>query len=132
MENPVAGSDIDALFRNPDGYVGRNVILGGVIVSSAEANGETLIEIIEKPLDYYEKPEFDGTSRGRFVVVRKDALKRSEYSKGRDITVAGKVAGEIALNDRLYLLINDAELHLVKPRGKFKIRLVPGEFQRDR
>ena len=125
----VTGLNLSALFKNPDGYTGQKVVLGGVIVNSTDADGETRIEVIEKPLDYYEKPEFDGTSRGRFIVVHKGYLERTVYSKGREITVAGEVAGKITHDDRTYLLINSRELHLFKPRRKFEIRLVPGEFR---
>jgi outer membrane lipoprotein len=124
-----AGPPVSSLFKNPDRYTGQKVVLGGVIVNSTIAEGKTRIEVIEKPLDYYEKPEFDGLSKGRFIIVHKGYLKRTVYSKGREITVAGEVAGKITHNDKTYLLINSVELHLFKPRRQFEIRLVPGEFR---
>jgi outer membrane lipoprotein len=131
-EEASAGPPVSSIFKEPDAYAGQKIVLGGVIVNTTNENGETLIEVIEKPLDYYEKPEFDGTSRGRFIVVHKGYLKRNIYSKGREITVAGEVAGKIKRKGMLYLMINSKELHIFKPRRKFEIRLVPGEFQRDR
>lgn len=131
-ENAVSESDIGSLFNDPDSYIGRNVVLGGVIVNSTDADGKTFIEVIEKPLDYYEKPEFEETSRGRFIVVHKGYLKKSLYAKGKEITVAGVVQGKITRNERIYLMVNSLEMHLFKPSRKFEIRLVPGEFYRER
>jgi len=108
------------LFKNPDEFKGRIVILGGVIVSSTNTNEGTYIEVLQKPLDYSGRPEDTDASFGRFIIFSDGYLETAVYSQGREITVAGEVMGKELLPlgeiQYPYPLIKSKELHLFEPR----------------
>ncbi|NWF52646.1 MAG: Slp family lipoprotein [Nitrospirae bacterium] len=109
-----------ALFKDPDSYKGRIVILGGVIISSTNTKEGTYIEVLQKPLDYRGRPEDTDISFGRFIVLYEGYLDTAVYSQGREITVAGEVIGKTfrPLNEIQYpyLLIKSKEIHLLEAR----------------
>ncbi|MDI6890948.1 MAG: Slp family lipoprotein [Thermodesulfovibrionales bacterium] len=115
-----------ALFKDPDAYKGRVVILGGVIVSSTNTEEGTYIEVLQKPLDYRGRPEDTDISYGRFIIFFEGYLDTAVYSQGREMTVAGEVIGKkvcpLGEIQYPYLLIKSKELHLFKPRYGIPIR----------
>ena len=107
------------LFKDPDAYTGRIVILGGVIVSSKNMAEGTYIEVLQKPLDYSGRPEDSDISFGRFIIFYEGYLDTAIYSKDREITVAGEVMGKkvqtLGEMKYSYPLIKSRELHLLEP-----------------
>lgn len=108
-----------ALFANPDAYRGDLVILGGVIVGSANTKEGTYLEVVQKPLDSRGRPEERDVSAGRFLVLYDGYLDTAIYARGRSVTVAGEVVGtqRRRLDDieYPYLLLRGREIHLVEP-----------------
>jgi len=108
------------LFKDPDAFKGRSVILGGVIVSSINAKEGTYIEVLQKPLDSRERPEDTDVSYGRFIIFHEGYLDTAVYSQGRAITVAGEVIGKriqpLGEIQYPYLLMKGEEIHLLEPR----------------
>ena len=108
------------LFKDPDAFKGRTVILGGVIVSSTNTKEGTYIEVLQKPLDYRGKPEDTDASYGRFIIFSEGYLETAVYSQGREITVAGEVIGKelrpLGEIQYPYPLLKSKELHLFEPR----------------
>jgi len=45
-----------ALRQNPDAFKGKVVLLGGQIIATTVKADDTWIEILEKPLNYWQKP----------------------------------------------------------------------------
>ena len=94
-------SDVDksisfpALQQSPDAYEGRVVLLGGQIISTTVKANETWIEVLEKPLDYDQKPSDADQSFGRFLVRFQGFLDPAIYASGRKLTVAGQVEGKV-------------------------------------
>ena len=82
-----------ALSSDPDAYQGKIVIVGGVIVQTTPKPGQTEVEIVQKPLDYFQEPQATDTSLGRFLVVADRFLDPLIFRKDRKITVAGPVKG---------------------------------------
>ena len=115
-----------ALFKNPDEFKGRIVILGGVIVSSTNTNEGTYIEVLQKPLDYSGRPEDTDVSFGRFIIFSDGYLETAVYSQGREITVAGEIMGKelhpLGEIQYPYPLIKSKELHLFEPRYSIPIQ----------
>lgn len=109
-----------ALFKDPDEFKGRIVILGGVIVNSTNTEKGTNIEVLQKPLGYRGRPEDTDTSYGRFIIFSEGYLDTAVYSQGRELTVAGEVMGKKLLPlgeiQYPYPLIKSTELHLFEPR----------------
>jgi len=81
----------EQLQAEPEGHRGAIVILGGTITSVLNRKDGTLIEIIQRKLDYWGKPIRTKKSRGRFQVLSPRYLDAMLYAPGRDITVAGEV-----------------------------------------
>ncbi|MBI5057208.1 MAG: Slp family lipoprotein [Nitrospirae bacterium] len=112
------GTSIPALFKDPDEYKGRLFILGGAIVSSLNTQDGTYLEVIEKPLDYRERPEYTDISRGRFLVLYEGYLDTAVFSPGREVTVAGEVIGTkvrpLGEINYSYLLLRSRGLYLLK------------------
>jgi outer membrane lipoprotein len=83
-----------ALQQNPDAFKGRVVLLGGQIIGTTVKANETWVEVLEKPLDYQQKPSYADQSSGRFLVRLQGFLDPAIYASGRMLTVAGQVEGK--------------------------------------
>jgi outer membrane lipoprotein len=87
------GISFPALQQNPDSYKGKVVVLGGQIITTTVKADETWIEVLEKPLDYQQRPSDTDKSSGRFLVRFQGFLDPAIYASGRKLTVAGQVDG---------------------------------------
>lgn len=88
------GLSFQRVKKNPDLYKGARVLWGGKIVSTNYREDGTLIEMIQIPLDMFDKPV--GTislSKGRFLILSEWFLDSEVYKKGKELTVAGIIKG---------------------------------------
>jgi len=83
----------EKLLTDPERYAGTLVILGGTITTITVVKQGTAIEVLQKNLDYWGKPERTKRSGGSFVVLHPAKLDPMVYAPGRDITIAGEVLG---------------------------------------
>jgi len=83
----------EKLAADPPAFTGKTVILGGVIVKTNPAKSGTLVEIVQKELDYWGKPLRTDRTGGRFLVLHPGFLDAMVYAPGREVTVAGEVTG---------------------------------------
>jgi starvation-inducible outer membrane lipoprotein len=75
---------------------GQLVLLGGEILDVRTSVDEDAIEVLQRPLDSWDRPILMGESEGRFVVrVSKQTASNSRYQEGQPLTVAGEVTGEV-------------------------------------
>jgi len=81
------------LQADPDTFKGKIIILGGIIDQTSNSKQGTIIEIVEKPLDYWGKPKRTDKTEGRFLVVHIGDLDPMTYAPGREITVAAEISG---------------------------------------
>ncbi|MBN2655219.1 MAG: Slp family lipoprotein [Nitrospirae bacterium] len=114
----------ESLFTSPDSFIGRVVIIGGIIASSSNTTDGTYIEVVSRPLTYTGRPENTDTSFGRFLILYPGFLETSSYAKGREITAAGIVNGtkkqKLGEIDYKYLLIKAKEVYLFeKDSGRY-------------
>jgi outer membrane lipoprotein len=72
---------------------GKLVILGGTIARTENTNKGAVIEVIQRPLDYWGKPKRTDRTGGRFLVLFPGNLNALVYGPGRDLTVAAEVEG---------------------------------------
>ncbi len=79
--------------RDPDRYKGKLVILGGIITQATPLKKGTLIEVLQKPLDYWGKPRRTDTTGGKFLVYYSAYLDPLVYAPEREITVAAEIEG---------------------------------------
>ncbi|HYA89137.1 MAG TPA: Slp family lipoprotein [Nitrospirota bacterium] len=81
------------LQADPDIFKGKIIILGGIIDQTSNTKQGTVIEVVEKPLDYWGKPKRTDKTEGRFLVVHIGDLDPLIYAPGREITVAAEIEG---------------------------------------
>ncbi len=83
--------------KNPQDFLGKTVLWGGVIVKTTNRQDETVLEIRQSELDIEKRPKNLDSSAGRFIVHQAGFLDPVIYQEGREITVAGEIAGKEAL-----------------------------------
>ncbi len=108
-----------ALLQDPEQYRDRVVMFGGEIIQTrAEAN-ETWVEVLQKPLDWDNRPEDADVSYGRFFIQFQGFQDPAIYAAGRKITVIGEVQGKrvekIRDLDYSYPVLLCRESHLWSP-----------------
>jgi outer membrane lipoprotein len=125
-----AGISPDLLFRNPDAYIGRVVILGGFVVGTTSGEDGFYIEVVQNPLDASGRPADRDISAGRFLIFSESRFDSSIYSSGREITVAGEVLGseKLELNwmPYSYPVSKSDELHLIRERRRIPVHFGVG------
>ncbi len=111
-------TDLRVILKSPEAYIGRTVILGGLIASSKNTDDGTFIEVLQKPLDSHGKPTSDDVSYGRFIIFNKGYLETNIYAAGRLVTVAGELTGttegKVGQMTYVYPIIKAEELRLHK------------------
>ena len=121
-----------ALFKSPELYTGKTVILGGTIISAKNTDKGTYVEVLQKPLDYRGRPEDTDISYGRFIIYHEEYLDAAIYSAGKDVTAAGNVMGTMLRPlgeiQYPYLLIMAREIHLFGLRSFLPIQFSIGIF----
>lgn len=104
------------LFKTPEQYTGKTVMLGGTIISAKNTDQGTYVEVLQKPLDYRGQPQDTDISYGRFIIYHQEYLDAAIYSTGKDITAAGTLLGTMLRPfgeiQYPYLLIMAREIHL--------------------
>lgn len=110
------------VLQNPDAYKGKLVIWGGEINQVVPQNGTTLVEVLERPLSWREKPKGYVAPQGKFIILFGEFLDFSFFKKGKKITVVGELQGEIpgekinslSEKDYRYPIILSKQTHLWK------------------
>jgi starvation-inducible outer membrane lipoprotein len=82
--------------QDPELYQGKIVIIGGTIAAVGSTDHGTLLEVEERALDYWGRPERTTKTGGRFMLLYPAHLNTLLYAPGREITVAATVEGEAA------------------------------------
>jgi outer membrane lipoprotein len=109
-------ASFEKLLAEPDVFTGRILILGGIITQITTVNQGMLIEVDQKKLDYWGKPERTSRTGGRFIIFHPGYLNALIYGQGVGITVAGEVLGFSSpmIGDRQYafpiLLVKELKL----------------------
>ena len=89
---PLSFSEVS---KDPGAYQGKIVIWGGEIIQTTPLEGGTsLLEVVQRPLNWQEKPEKTELPGGRFLVLVERFLDPHIYRTGREVTVAGEILGE--------------------------------------
>ena len=83
-----------AILEEPRRYEGEVVVLGGVIIASANKESGTELEILQQPLSRIDEPRSVDESAGRFIASYPGYLETTVYKEDRKVTVVGEVAGQ--------------------------------------
>ena len=118
--------------RDPISYKGATIIWGGIIIQVRNQPGQTMLTILDTPLDEWEVPKDEIHGRGRFIAQANEYLDPDVYGSGRKVVLAGEIVGEETkpLDDRQYHfpVVQVRELHLFHQRDDFP-RYRPGDYQ---
>lgn len=99
-------------------FEGQTALLGGRIIKTEVKRDQTILEILQLPLDYQDRPDPSGPSEGRFLVAFDQYLDPAIFSEDRLITVVGRVVGtrmgKIGEIEYTYPLLTARGAHLWK------------------
>jgi len=106
----------------PEAFKGEAVIWGGVIVETITRPDDTLIIIRQTELDFQKQPKDLDKSAGRFIIRYQWFLDPSIYSKNREVTVIGTIAGKeerpIGEHRYVYPIVDAKALRLWEKRAE--------------
>ena len=109
------------LAKDPESYQGKNILVGGQILATSARDGETWVEILQKPLDWQHKPKDTDESYGRFLVRFPGFADPAIYAAGKKITFLGTVEGKkvqrLKEMDYTYPVLFPREHYLWKPEA---------------
>ena len=88
-ERPPGDLRLAQVLGNPQSHLGDRVRWGGHIVAVENAERETHVILVSRPLDYRGRPEDTDQSSGRFLARFDDFRDPATYQEGRVLTVAG-------------------------------------------
>jgi outer membrane lipoprotein len=107
------------LQKDPERYGGKVVLLGGQILGTNAQEGQTWIEVLQKPLGSRQRPKDTDLSYGRFLIRFPDFRDPAIYAPGRLITVLGEVQGghlsPLSRTTYNYPVLVPREAHLWRP-----------------
>jgi outer membrane lipoprotein len=110
--------------KNPDAYAGKTVLWGGVIIETSNKQQETVLKVLQTELDYQKRPTRLDRSLGRFLIRQPGFLDPAIYKEGREITVAGEVAGKevqpLGSSQYAYPVIAAKEIYLWERRPAYR------------
>ena len=111
------------LQRNTERYIGQSILFGGTIIRVGNDPSGGWAEILQRPLGYRLEPELNDQVGGRFLLLTNNILDDQIFSKGRKITLVGKVEGKESRSlDQItydYPLLRVKEYHLW-PVGRYR------------
>ena len=120
--------------RNPLSYKGATVIWGGVVIGEQNQSRQTVLTILETPLDYRGMPDDSIYNRGRFIAriaVGEDQAPK-DYGGRKKIILAGTIVGDETRQvdgTRLsYPVVQVKEFHLFPRRDDSRL-FRPGDYQ---
>lgn len=107
------------LRADTDRYRGQVVILGGHVIEVRNQTDQTVLVILQSPLGSGQEPLPSEHSQGRFILRNEGFLDPEVFSKGRTLTVAGRVidSTEEAIGQERYRypVLEALEIYLWRP-----------------
>ena len=112
----VFGPSFAELVNDAERYRGQTAILGGHVLEVDNKSNGTVMTALQVPLQSGDRPGSKDHSEGRLIISTSQFLDPEIYTKGRKITVAGKIIGssrdEAGAALFPYLKMEAIELHL--------------------
>lgn len=93
IDSTVTFSDLETA---PSAYIGRTVMISGIVLKAKRAKDRTEIEVLQLPAASGGLPPSDRTrSEGRFLAVEPTFLDPATIETGTPVTVVGEVKGAV-------------------------------------
>lgn len=109
--------------RNPEGLVGKVVLVGGQIAGTRGGGDVIMLEVVQLGLLNNGVPDEFSPSGGRFLAVSSELLDPLIYTPGKFVTIIGEVKGKriqkIDGADYPFPLVAVRELRLFRPSEPF-------------
>ncbi len=106
--------------QSPDSFVGSQVRWGGIVARVENLEQDTLVEIVNLPLDARARPVGDANTSGRFIARVQGFLDPLIYKEGKEITVVGvlnqSMPGKIGQHQVNFPVVDSSGHHLWKER----------------
>jgi outer membrane lipoprotein len=103
---------------NPEAFIGKNAMLGGIVVVAKNTKEGGQLEIVQFKLDELGFPIESSNSGGRFLATTPDFIDAMVYSPRRMVTIVGEVKGKKVLPldevDYTYPVISIKEIYAWK------------------
>ena len=118
------GVTFPMVLQKPDAHVGDIVLWGGTIIETTNMKDGTEIIVLEIPLSGDERPGTSKDSQGRFIATSSKFLDPAIYKSGRQITIAGEVAGKKTLplgkTSYTYPVVTVKQVHLWEKKHRYR------------
>jgi outer membrane lipoprotein len=120
--------------RNPLSYKGATVIWGGVVIDEQDQSRQTVLTVLETPLDYRGIPEDAVYNRGRFIarITVDEDQAPEDYGGRKKIILAGDIVGDVTRQvngtQLRYPVVQVKELHVFPRRSDHRL-FRPGDYQ---
>jgi len=86
--------DFAAVKADPQAYLDRTLLLGGLIVDASPGRESSTVEILRYTVDRWGEPRRPDEAGGRFLAVADRFLDPELYKPGRLVTLTGTVSGK--------------------------------------
>lgn len=97
-------------------YQGQRVIWGGVIIQNQSLAKGTRLEVLAYPLSGSLEPKTYSQSLSRFIIQADSFLEPVDYSRGRQITVVGRImktaTGSVGSAEYTYPVLQLGQIYL--------------------
>ena len=107
------------LQQRPDDLIDDVVLLGGRIIETRPLEKGSEIEILQLDLDSWNRPQDNGISHGRFLIIASQFIDPVLYPKGTLIALTGKVTGSVVRHigrmSYRYPMIAPTEIKIWRP-----------------
>lgn len=105
--------------ENPEGMVGKFILLGGIIAGVDNNPGGGELEVVQVGLDWLGRPEDGAPSEGRFIARSENFLDPVVFSKGLMVSLVGRVDGkkikQLGGMEYNYPVVVIREIRILKP-----------------
>lgn len=92
---PVIDIPYGTVIKDADAFKNKQVRWGGIIIQTETEKDMSFVQILFYSLDFSGYPLLSQEPEGRFVIASTDFLDPAIYTKGRVITVAGMLNGNV-------------------------------------
>jgi len=92
-QDAISPPSLATMINQVDQYRGQTVILGGYLIEIKNIPGQTQLTLLQAPLKLDGKPGAKDRSEGRLIISTSRFLDPEIYTRGREITVGGKISG---------------------------------------
>ncbi len=110
--------------RDPLLYKGATIIWGGIVIQVQNQPRQTVLTILETPLDNRGIPKDEVYGRGRFIAQVPEDLDQKAYGGGKKVILAGDIVGEetkqIGGTQYRYPVVLVKELHQFNQRDDYR------------